>query len=309
MRAHTGHVARLVVLVLCCSTAAAQSDSEPPTLVDLDYDRHDVDVSRAMAFVNFRLALVDEATGVAGAACELFSPSARVEQDEAVQVSGTPASGVWHCRVTIPRYAEAGTWTVRIRAGDRAGNVRRWSREELMRLGFSADLEVASPSDRDPPALAALDLEPRTVDVTTAPAEVAFRLTLVDDRSGIGIEDASCELRSPGGSVRHGVATRTAGDSNRGVWTCAVRILQYDEAGRWTARVRAVDRAGNERDWGPPDLAALGLPAEVEVTSGFRAAAPPSARATIRPSLAVAPPLLARCSVRAYSGPTSDVGA
>src|SRR5262249_49878598 len=88
--------------------------------------------------------------------------------------------------VTVPRYAETGTWNVNyVSLVDCAGNGRSLSTADLSALGFAVSFTVTGQQDVTAPVLHALAVSPSSVDVGAAAATVTVTATITDDLSGV----------------------------------------------------------------------------------------------------------------------------
>jgi hypothetical protein len=111
-------------------------DTDPPVLVDFDFNPKSVDVSTQAQNVTCTMSATDVPSGVNTVGCQFQSPSGSGIGCAAGSPppSGDRFDGVWTCDVTIPQNGEAGVWTVsRVDAYDEAGNMRRYLTPELRR--------------------------------------------------------------------------------------------------------------------------------------------------------------------------------
>jgi hypothetical protein len=188
--------------------------------------------------------------------------------------------------VTIPRYSEAGPWTVaNITLWDRVWNRSILNTAALSAGGFPTALTVidANP-DTQPPQIGAIMMSPNAVDVSSSPATITVDVRFVDAMSGFSVGNTTTlqdfEIRSPSGRQSRFLAIRqwqfVAGTVNDGVWRAAFNIPQYSEPGAWTiVALRTRDLAGNRRLFLPPDLSPLGASLNLAVTSSTSDLTPP----------------------------------
>jgi len=182
--------------------------------------------------------------------------------------AGTPADGTWSCSVTIPQYAETGSWTVEyLHLEDLASNVTELATQDLRNAGFPVTLQVNGSQDVAPPYFTEFDFAPAAVDVRGSSAGVSFQLTLGDSLSGVA--SAVVFLTSPSGTnvLSSDPCSRTDGSPASGGYDCGLQIPRYVEDGIWSVSFEATDEVGNSRTWTPADLKRHGFANTVDVTS------------------------------------------
>ena len=106
----------------------SNEDTSFPTLEDFDFDPQSIDVTSGPADVIVSLAYMDSPAGVSTVQCGFLNPSqTTIETGSASLSSGDIFNGTWTCTVTIPQYAEEGTWTpANIQVWDNASNFANW---------------------------------------------------------------------------------------------------------------------------------------------------------------------------------------
>jgi hypothetical protein len=132
-------------------------DVTPPELRDFQIEPDMVDVTSAPGRILLRAHLVDDQAGLAGAdyssspsQVRFQSPTARQFVDGLFEshqhiVQGSPLDGHYETTLTIPRFAEAGTWTVAyFLLVDQVGNSQYLTSDEMDQAGFSTDFVVRS---------------------------------------------------------------------------------------------------------------------------------------------------------------------
>ncbi len=192
-----------------------------------------VDTSTAPAQVRFRVHVTDElgvrsgylyfnAPGAAGRSLlASFGPSTRV--------SGTERDGVYDAVVTVPRGVQAATWQlVSVSATDVGGNSRSHRDGRLT-------VTQTAPGDTVPPVLQSLEaMTPTTVDTSTGPATVRYRVRVTDN---VGFSSGSLRFRSGSaqtelyGAVHYKRVSGTAAD---GEYEVSVTVPQGIAAGTRT---------------------------------------------------------------------------
>jgi len=272
--------ATAVSLIAClCVTmpALAQCDTTGPFLADLSLSATSVDTSLADQIVTCTMTLTDGPAGVSEAACLFISPVYLQSQTCVAQVpvSGTAQNGVYECSVTLPRYSEAGVWTVSIDLVDKVSNRLTFVSLDLLSAGLPADLTVTSDADTLAPELTAFSLSPAGVTVSAGPQAVTCSATLSDAKAGVDLVE--CVLTAPG-LVQEQVctsATPASGNRQNGTFQCVVQIPQFAEAGIWQAKVSFLDQAGNGVTVSTDELQLAGFSKDLAVTSAPQDVTPP----------------------------------
>jgi len=103
-------------------TVTSDPDTVAPALTNFTLTPGAVTVSAAAQNVTCNMTLTDAKSGVAFASCELAAPDSdqTVSCGSATPASGTRNNGVFSCVASVPRYADAGTWTSQVIAIDQA---------------------------------------------------------------------------------------------------------------------------------------------------------------------------------------------
>ena len=102
--------------------------------------------------------------------------------------SGTPLNGTWQATITVPQYAESGTWNIlSLTLFDVANNSATLSSAGIQNLGIPTALQVTSfPSDTTAPQFISLSFDRIEIDLTQAVnTTVTVNLTARDDLSGV----------------------------------------------------------------------------------------------------------------------------
>ncbi len=246
-------------------------DLSPPVLTAFSFAPSAVDASAADRSVTCSMTFTDSPAGVAQATCQFQSPDAfQVRSCPATApASGTPTSGTWQCTVTIPRYADAGTWQAYVLAGDTVGNMTFLDPTTLAASGFPTDLAVtAVPEDVVGPSLTGFDFDPKTLDLSGSGAVVTCSMAVTDALSGAWF--AACVFTSPSQlqSFGCGALDSVSGTRQNGTFRCDVAMPQYAEGGIWKAAVSIQDLAGNFTSLADTDLATAGFPTDLDVACG-----------------------------------------
>jgi hypothetical protein len=125
--------------------AFAQADTDPPELIDFDFNPKAIDLTADGAQINFEMELRDELAGVGFVGCGIVSQSGRIHIGASIgfPTSGDRSSGVFTFWIWVPRFFEEGIWRIdSCSATDESFNNVTWSSAELATLGFPTDLHA-----------------------------------------------------------------------------------------------------------------------------------------------------------------------
>ena len=280
-----------VALCLQASPAAAEvSDTSAPELVEFGVSPASVDVSAGPATVTLRARITDDLSGhapsalVSGSSLTLQGPSGYGSPSisaffyQAQRVDGDVLDGVYELEVTVPQFAEAGTWSVSsLSLRDAVGNNAWLDAADVAALGLDTTFEVrGAVSDTSAPELVEFGVSPASVDVSAGPATVTLRARITDDLSGHApsalVSGSSLTLQGPSGYGSPSIsaffyqAQRVDGDALDGVYELEVTVPQFAEAGTWSVSSLSLrDAVGNNAWLDAADVAALGLDTTFEV--------------------------------------------
>ncbi len=129
--------------------------------------------------------------------------------------------------------------------------------------------------DTTAPVLVNLTLNAAVFDVSTAPGSIQVRIEATDDRAGFesvlaSTGNGSIVLRSvdfPNSPLGRGSLPLTGGTVVDGVFEFALPIGQNWPGGIYEISIALLDSAYNTVYYDPSDLAALGLPSQIEILS------------------------------------------
>jgi hypothetical protein len=136
--------------------------------------------------------------------------------------------------------------------------------------GF-ASTPLFAACDTTAPVLTGFNVGPPTIDTTTSSQDVTCSMTMTDDLSGVAF--MTCQLAPPAGVVEkippYCIAfAPNSGTPRNGVWSCVITLPRYSPSGVWTIRqALAKDTVGNAIVYTASQLAALGYPSSLTVTS------------------------------------------
>ncbi len=246
-------------------------DVIPPTFTALDIAPRAVDADQG-GQVAITVSLRDAGSGVQpltiGGTFESASGTAAASISGCTLASGDSAGGTWSCTAAIPRFAEIGPWHLtQLRASDVAENEIVLDSLELRSAGFPRAIYVTGLEDTAAPELTALGFNPAAVDVRSAADSVLFELAAVDSVSGVA--SALVFMTSPSGGRRLAGDPCTPGetDATAGTWSCRIPVPRFVEDGAWHVGVELADHRGNTHVYDAAELARLGFPGTVGVTS------------------------------------------
>ncbi len=252
------------------STLSITSDPDvlAPGLTTFTLSPTAVTVSAAAQNVTCNMTVTDAKSGVAFASCQLSAPAASSSQAVAcgatVPTSGTRNNGLFSCVVSIPRYADAGTWTSAVFALDQVGNVASFTPATTLAV-------TSVPEDLVEPSLvpATTDFNPKTISVGASGKPVVCTMGVAD--SPAGVDTATCSFNITGfvppmDFVNQEQSCTTnaplSGTRNSGMFQCTINFPRYSAGGSWTGSVSLTDLAGNSSETG------LALPLTIDCGAG-----------------------------------------
>jgi len=263
-------------------------DTTPPTLTGVTISPASVTVSNGAQIVTVQLDVSDNLSGVSFACpfnCYetviLRSPSGVQYQygyqGGVSELSGSALNGVWQSRISIPKYAEAGVWTIYwIYLHDSAGNEQFLYTSELQKKGLTSTFTVVSdPDDVVPPQLNGITL-PAVVDTSMASQVVQGTLSVSDNLSGFSYGLVRFTSPSNGQTACSNnlcnyltTFTLDSGTPLNGNYSFTFTMPQYSEAGTWTiSSLFLDDGVFNQLYLSTEDIINLGLNVEFNVVQG-----------------------------------------
>ena len=132
----------------------------------------------------------------------------------------------------------------------------------------STPIPTPSGGDTTPPEITGVTLAPSMVNVTTGDATITFTVRITDDLSGFG--SGALVFTSPSVSqtrlVNFSPRELTSGSPTDGIYRGRLSLPRFSESGTWRlTRATIADKVHNQRSYSYDDLAALGIPASIEV--------------------------------------------
>ncbi|HEY2067459.1 MAG TPA: Ig-like domain-containing protein [Gemmatimonadaceae bacterium] len=244
------------------AVANSNPDNTPPAPVGgLNGIPPQVDVTTQPATMTVSVRLTDAGAGVAHFDLALVAPDGKtsVGCSAAAPITGTTADGTWQCAVTIPQGAQAGNWSILIRAIDAVFNTYQSAASSTLTV-------VDNAPDTTPPTFVGLTVSPTTVDVSTGAQTVTATAHLTD--TGTGVSSFVFRVAAPDSTIARCLADHpTAGTPSDGTWTCQITIPPGGAAGDWAITVQASDAALNTATLGTAALSAANFPTKITVIS------------------------------------------
>jgi len=248
------------------------SDTTAPNVLSFTIAAAQVDVSAGSQAVTVNARITDDLSGNGNTSTQVrfTSPSGRQSTTTMLsgwqRTSGTALDGIYSGSLTLPRYAENGTWTVSyFSLHDEVGNYRTLNAANLSALGFATSFVVNGTSDTTAPNLLSFAISPSEVDVSAGSQAVTVNARITDDLSGNGNTSTQVRFTSPSG--RQGTTTmlsgwqRTSGTALDGIYSGSLTLPRYAESGTWTVSYFSLhDEVGNYRTLNAANVSALGFP-------------------------------------------------
>jgi hypothetical protein len=285
------------------------ADTAAPELAELTWTPGSVDTSGAAQTVSVRARFTDDLSGLStssyGPYLTVQSFSGRQSASGSLtRVTGTALEATYEGQITVPRYSEAGAWTLKnLALADLAGNVRTLTAASVTAAGFDAGFTQTGTADTEPPALLSVSATPATVDSSYGPANVTVAAHITDALSGMGMYQGTFTFTSRTGNqtLKGYIGYPASGSARDGRYQVNVSVPRYVEWGVWRlTHVELTDMVGNKAELDADDLAAAGLAASFEQTGGtFDVQAPTLADLTITPDAVNVATSAQRITVRA----------
>lgn len=257
-------------------TLAQIDDTNPPHLVEFDFEPKIIDTSTGPATITFTMRLTDDVSGVREDADTTWFESTNSSQstaeflyDAADRVSGDQFDGIYVEQLILPQFSASGVWKINsMKLQDGVENTRSLNYDDLVALGFSAEFTNTGVGDTDPPHLVEFDFEPKSIDTSFGPAIITFTMRLTDNLSGVR-EDADTtwfESTNSGQSTAeflYDATDRVSGNQFDGVYVEQLILPQFSASGVWKINgMNLRDGVENTRSLNSTDLTVLGFPSE-----------------------------------------------
>lgn len=275
-------------LTFISGTISVASPSSPsagssPLLLSLSMSPASVDASSAAQTIGVD-AHITAPSSLSYGYAQIYDPTFRQYVNvffyPSYRVSGSATDGVYHATLTIPRYSRTGNWRwngAYLVDSTNAYTSYSSGTYALDHIYFNGIYQpsqsppllapehlsvTASPSDTTAPTLADFELAPSSIDVATQSATVSATVYATDDLSGFA--SGCVSFVSPNGQqYRTGCFSPYQPTTN-------IFFPQYSQAGNWSLYYLYVyDYVGNYRYYYAADLAGLGFPSSIQISSGL----------------------------------------
>lgn len=250
-------------------TVTSDPDTVAPGLTDLALVPSAVTVSAAAQNVACNMTVTDAKSGVGTATCVLSGPAGTQVRGctSNAPTSGTRNSGVFSCTASIPRFADAGTWTSAVFLVDQVGNFGQFMPGDTLAV-------TSVPEDITAPSQVSFDFNPKTVDTGSGPKIVTCTMAVADSPAGVDSATCTFDYTDPGsGEAYSQGCTSTApsaGTRNNGTFTCNATLPRYTPGGSWSSAASYIDLVGNEVELASALLLNVGCATpEAETTCRF----------------------------------------
>lgn len=284
----------------------ALSDREAPQLVSLSLSPAVIDTSSSDQYVTVTARITDDLSGNAGVGYTSSPSQIRFRSPGGSQfvdaifsgyelVSGSTTDGLYSFRMTVPRLAEAGVWSVSdVLLADQVGNMRWQNAADLAAAGIPTSFSQVGAGDAEAPHILSLSMSPSVIDTSSAERFVTVTARITDNLSGspaVNYQRGASQIwfSSPNGSQRvYALFTESelvSGSLNDGVFAYQMRIPRFSESGTWTVQsLTLVDQIGNLRNLAASDLAGTGMPTTFSQIGAGDSEAPRLVSLSISPS-------------------------
>mmetsp|Transcript_48086 Transcript_48086/g.120464 ORF Transcript_48086/g.120464 Transcript_48086/m.120464 type:complete len:687 (-) Transcript_48086:137-2197(-) len=248
-------------------------DNTPPELLQFSFNPPQVNIAAGPATVEVNMVVLDVESVLADCSVMFHSPDG---QQVGVGLSGGQSCSsdyqrcVYSKTVRIPAAGAPGTWRPTVLCGDVLQNRMVWGPTLLADAGFASVLHVRdAAADTAPPALQAVDLSPRTLDVAYSDARVTVSVDVSD--GGSAIDGCIGVLHGPRqqSAALATTAARCASPSAC-VYTMAGTLPQGAAPGRWELSLACRDTPGNGFAYWPDELRQRGFQPSLLVVAAER---------------------------------------
>jgi len=211
---------------------AQQTDLLPPQASILSVAPQVVDVTDGEAQTTVRIRITDDVSGLSSGSLVFGFGDTGLKWflDNDNLVEGLPTDGIYEVDLTIPAGSPPGERWLSISIVDQA---RRWFTKDFDSPNFT--VVNNGPYDREPPTLHAVNIIPKTVDLSDGPASVVIEFDVSDDFSGIS--HLRADPISPHEDYRidaRFVFPRPTEGDERKILRSEFRLGKYAPAGVWS---------------------------------------------------------------------------
>ncbi len=253
-------------------TVTSDPDVVAPAFGTVTLNPTSVNVTSSSQNVTCSMPLTDAKSGVSTASCYVQAPAGSSTQAQGCTAtapsSGTRNNGTFSCTITMPRYSDAGTWTLLTFAVDAVGNQKTNTPPATLAV-------TASPEDIIAPTVV-FDFNPKSIDVSASPQTVTCTFTVTDALAGVNFATCGFSFTDPlavppiDQSQSCTATSPSSGTRNNGTFQCVVTIPARSAGGNWTPEVNVADVVNNVAN--PPQAQVLAVAcaaSEAETTIRF----------------------------------------
>jgi hypothetical protein len=246
-------------------------DITPPSLEAFSLSPTSINTLSSDQAITAAAHITDDRAGASLSVARFRSPSGVqfVDANFYVQdrVSGTPKDGTYSYSMTVPQFAEHGTWTLEFfYLSDAATNATFLSAAQVAALGFPTTFQQTGAGDTAPPSLEGFSLSPTSIDTSSSAQTITATAHITDNLAGIvhGAGLAEARFRSPSGQFVNAPfysEQRVSGTAQDGIYSYDMTVPQFSEEGTWTLEYFYLsDAATNATFLSAAQVAALGFP-------------------------------------------------
>ena len=241
-----------IVIALFLGEFAIGSDTQPPTLVDLEITPSIVDVEQEDAVLDVNLSYSDDLSGLDWGQFRIISPSSvfidLVVLGEDKVVEGDDLNGKYNFSIILPKYSEEGELRYDLKIRDKVGNWLNLTYSDLVDLNLGGKVSVTNDdADLLAPEITEIKANPNIIDVNRVGASVTFDLTFSDLKSGI--DRGQFRIRSPTEQfitlATLGPDKLVEGDVNGGVLRVSLDVPAFTPSGLLYFDYQLTDKVGN----------------------------------------------------------------
>lgn len=254
----------------------AQGDTVAPQLTEFDFSPRNIDTS-VTTIITVTLRVTDNSAGfqkgtvIIQRAISTAPYSISANFNSSHRISGDERDGLYRFPADFSSIQQhTGPYNVAfVSLTDNAENTKTYTKSELSSFGFPTEIELTrSNPDLNPPALQSFSLSPVSINTGSGPRTVTTTARITDDIAGF--RDGRVWIDSPSGQqfVTVIIGFRISGDARDGIYEVNLVFPQNCETGVWRVRsVTLFDVETHFKTYNTADLAALGFPTEVRVSS------------------------------------------
>lgn len=210
-----------------------------------------VDISSGSQTILVTMRITDSDVGFSFGEISINGPSGQRLNtffSSGSEISGNDFDGVHEVIVTIPQFAEPGSWTLNVNLSDYDNNSADYFGSDFVGSEFITVANTDT-ADTQAPTITSFQVSTNAVDPSSAPVSVTVDISLADSPSGL--EESYFYLYDPAGNYLSGSlvsltsGNRTSGDAFSGTYQFDLTFPTGAANGIWTIRSFTRDSAGN----------------------------------------------------------------